>query len=286
MRKALRLTDNSKEWRAKVLAANREVHGRLADVYEKTEPHFRPENQSKVKERLARISKRTSAERLLDIGCGTGFILRQAVGVFKRIDGIDITQEMIARIPDLGPTVHVQLAEAEALPFPDATFDVVSAYSVFDHLVDYRVTLREVARVLKPGGIFYADLIPNRCFWQALGALDASAVPTLSDIVEREWRMVHENDKRVEAEFGVDSEAFRNAEPGKLEGGIDAEEVCASARKLGYSQPEFHYDWFLGQGAVMHGQSFEEAAVIETYLERVTPLSRHLFKYIYFVLTK
>jgi len=46
------------------------------------------------------------------------------------------------------------------------------------------------------------------------------------------------------------------------------------------------YDWYLGQGKVMHQQSLEEAAVIEAYLREVAPLANHLFKYLRFDLTK
>lgn len=275
--------DKGSDWRARVLAANREVHAKLVSVYEQ-EPHFRPENQAKVKARLEAVAARAGKGRLLDVGCGTGFMLRLAADVFQQVDGVDITPEMMARIPDLGPHVRTQLAEAEHLPFADATFDVVTAYSVFDHLVDYRVTIKEIFRVLKPGGIFYGDLIPNRYFWKAL--IDLPEAAPKSDIVEREWRMVLENDKRVESEHGVDAELFRIVEPGKLDGGIDADAVCRDAATIGYSQQEQHYDWFLGQGPVMHAQSFADANVIEAYLKRVGPLGRHLFKYLYFVLVK
>jgi SAM-dependent methyltransferase len=275
------------EWRAQVLKANQAVHGKLATVYDETEPHFRPENQAKVKARLQRVRDLAPGHaRMLDVGCGTGFMLRQAVGLFDQIDGVDITPEMMARIPDLGPSVRTQIAEAEQLPFEDATFDVVTAYSVFDHLVDYRVTIREILRVLKSGGIFYADLIPNRGFWRALVDIPVLERGGLSDIVGRELAMVLENDKRVEAEYGIESEVFRNAEPGKLEGGIDGEAVVAEARAAGFSNPTVHYDWFLGQGAVMHQQSFAAAETVEAYLHRLGPLGRPLFKYVYFLLQK
>lgn len=280
------MTQPDKDWRDRVLTANKEVHGRLAEVYDETEPHFRPENQAKVKARLAEIRARSGGGRLLDVGCGTGFILRLAVDIFERVDGIDITPEMLARIPDLGPKVTIQLAEAEQLPFPDNTFDVVTAYSVFDHLVDYRIALREIARVLRPGGIFYADLIPNRQFWRMLQSIAMEERPDLADIVARELTMVLENDKRIEAEYGISAEIFRDAEPGKLHGGVDGEQVVADARAIGFSTPEIRYDWFLGQGAVMHGDSLEAAKHIESYLHRLGPLGRPLFKYMYFVLQK
>jgi len=279
-------TQADADWRARVLAANKDVHGRLASVYDETEPHFRPENQAKVKRRLQEMRALARGGRMLDVGCGTGFVLRLAVDVFDQIDGVDITTEMMARIPDLGPKVKTQIAEAEKLPFVDNTFDVVTAYSVFDHLVDYRITLREIHRVLKPGGVFYADLIPSRHFWSTLTGIAPNEVAGLSDIVARELAMVTENDKRIEKEYGIDAETFRNAEPGKLSGGVHGEEVVDAARAIGFSNPSVRYDWFLGQGPVMHGQSFEAADTIEAYLQRLGPVGRGLFKYLYFILQK
>lgn len=273
-------------WRSRVLDANREVHRRLADIYDETEPHFRPENQAKVKERLRSVRDLAGKARLLDVGCGTGFMLRLAADLFDEIDGVDITEEMIRRIPNLGDHVNAQLAEAENLPFADNTFDVVTAYSVFDHLVDYRVTLKEIHRVLKPGGIFYADLIPNKQFWQALADIAPAEERSLDPIVARELTMVRENDKRIENEHGVDSETFRHAEPGKLGGGIDGPAVCLDASAIGYTKQEVLYDWFLGQGAVMHNQSFEAAHAIDLYLQRLGPISRPLYKYLRFAFTK
>lgn len=280
------MNTDQRDWRAEVLAANKEVHGRLATIYDQTEPHFRPENQTKVKGRLQAVRDRAGRARLLDVGCGTGFILRLAADLFDQIDGVDITQEMIARIPDLGSHVRVQLAEAEKLPFDGNTFDVVTAYSVFDHLVDYRVTLKEILRVLKPGGIFYADLIPNREFWQTLIGIPINQEARLDPIVTRELNMVRENDKRIEKEYGIPADKFRIVEPGKLDGGIDGPAVCAEAKNIGYSKQEVLYDWFLGQGPVMHMQSFEDAATIDAYLQRLGSLSRPLYKYLRFVLTK
>jgi len=273
-------------WRSRVLDANREVHGRLAAIYDETEPHFRPENQAKVKNRLRSVRDRAGKARLLDVGCGTGFMLRLAADLFDQIDGVDITEEMMRRIPNFGSHVKTQLAEAENLPFADDTFDVVTAYSVFDHLVDYRITLKEIRRVLKPGGIFYADLIPNKEFWQALVDIAPADEPSLDPIVARELAMVRDNDKRIEKEHGIASETFRNAEPGKLGGGIDGPAVCADANAIGFTKQEVLYDWFLGQGPVMHNQSFEAAQTIDDYLQRLGPVSRPLYKYLRFVLTK
>ncbi|MNC99005.1 hypothetical protein D3C83_171490 [compost metagenome] len=59
-----------------------------------------------------------------------------------------------------------------------------------------------------------------------------------------------------------------------------------SAAAAGFSQCETVFDWFLGQGNVMHGQSFEAADIVDAYLHRALPLTQHLYKYLCFKLTK
>ncbi len=75
---------------------------------------------------------------------------------------------MLARV-DLSPgNITVQQGVVEQLPFDDDTFDLVTAYSFLDHLADHVAMIREAFRVLKPGGMLYVDLIPNRSFWNAV----------------------------------------------------------------------------------------------------------------------
>lgn len=265
-----------------VLDANIEVHTRMVERYESDEPHFRPENQEKVQGRLKALRSRVPGGRLLDVGCGTGFIIHLAADSFDEIHGVDITPAMMQRVRLDRGNITLHQSPAEKMPFPDASFDAVTAYSFVDHVADQGALLREVARVLKPGGIFYADLIPNRLFWKALTPLRDYRENRLSDIVTREAQMVTDNDRQVEQKFGIAADLFRRAEPGKEEGGIDPAAFRKAALAAGFSACEVTFDWFLGQGAVMHGQSFADAAVVEAYLRRVAPLADHLFKYVYF----
>ena len=265
-----------------VLDANIDVHTRMVAHYDSEEPHFRPENQAKVQGRLKALRPRVPGGRLLDVGCGTGFIIHLAVGVFDEIHGVDITPAMMARVRTDAGNITLHQSPAETMSFPDASFDAVTAYSFVDHVADQAALLREVARVLKPGGIFYADLIPSRLFWAAVSPLGTGGDRGYSDIVTREADMVTANDKKVEQQFGIAADLFRRAEPGKEEGGIDPHAFRETALRSGFAACEISFDWFLGQGAVMHGQSFADAAVVEAYLRRVSPLADHLFKYVYF----
>ncbi len=121
-------------------------------------------------------------DAVLDIGCGAGvdsLVAARLVGEGGRVVGIDITPAMIEQARDhlarLGwPQVSFQEGEAEALPFPDADFDVVISNGVFNLSLDKARALEEVHRVLKPGGRFMlADMV-----------LVATLPPDLSDKVE------------------------------------------------------------------------------------------------------
>ena len=93
----------------------------------------------------------------LDLGCGTGemlkLILQEDVG--KELYGIDLSEKMLhvakSKLPE---QVKLLLGDSEALPFPDNTFDVVYCNDSFHHYPAPMNVLREVHRVLKPGGTF------------------------------------------------------------------------------------------------------------------------------------
>ena len=90
-----------------------------------------------------REGRRSSS--VLDVGCGIGFV-SQLYPNFD-ITGIDVSEGMLSRNP------HRWLkAPAEAIPFPDASFDYVICRSLLHHLEDPRKGLQEMVRVLKPGG--------------------------------------------------------------------------------------------------------------------------------------
>jgi ubiquinone/menaquinone biosynthesis C-methylase UbiE len=250
----------------------------MADSYNHNEPHFRPENQETVRKRLTALRQRVPGGKLLDVGCGTGFIIHIAAKIFDEIHGVDITPAMMAQVRLNEGNIVLHQTPAEQLPFLDKSFDAASAYSFIDHLEDASQVIGEVARVLKPGGVFYIDLAPNRLFWESLSKIEASEIQ-FSDIVDREIGMVTSNDKKVERDFGISADTFRKAEPGKEMGGIDPQGMKRTILANGFSKCEVSFDWFLGQGAVMHGQSFDDAALIDAYLRRAAPLTNHLFKY-------
>jgi len=99
--------------------------------------------------------------RVLDVGCGAGLDLLRAaaaVGADGRVVGVDFAPAMAARAraavaaAGLAARATAVVADASALPFAAATFDVVVSNGAFNLCVDKPAVLREVARVLRPGG--------------------------------------------------------------------------------------------------------------------------------------
>ena len=104
-------------------------------------------------------------QRLLDIGCGTGYLLGQAAARLPEATeflGIDPAAGMIsaARAAAVDERLVFQHGVAEKLTFTDSSFDLVLATASFDHWADQRAGLSETARVLTEGGHFVlADLL-------------------------------------------------------------------------------------------------------------------------------
>jgi ubiquinone/menaquinone biosynthesis C-methylase UbiE len=92
---------------------------------------------------------------VLEVGCGTGLILARLAGLARRAVGVDLSPGMLALARERG--LDVVEANATALPFPDASFDVAVSFKVLAHIPDIRGALSEMARVVRPGGIVAAE---------------------------------------------------------------------------------------------------------------------------------
>jgi ubiquinone/menaquinone biosynthesis C-methylase UbiE len=275
-----------------VIEANIAVHSKLATFYQKTEPHFRPENVAVVDARLKEVVDATKAKRLLDLGCGTGFMIGVAKNHVQDITGVDVTRAMLDQVDKSG-TAKIELHEHDTGSFAAeaGAFDVVTAYSFLHHLYDIEPTLATAAKALRKGGQFYVDLDPNFYFWDAITKLEGKG--TYDSIVQREIDAVAHKDDEIAKEYGIPNDVFNDAEYGKTAaGGFKEEDLREKLMRVGFSKVDFRYYWYLGQAFLVNeeGKPREErlanAATTDGVLQRLMPLSRHLYKYVGFVAHK
>jgi ubiquinone/menaquinone biosynthesis C-methylase UbiE len=99
-------------------------------------------------------------DRALELGCGSGFFLLNLIqaGVARRGSVTDLSPGMVKVATrngqSLGLDIDGRVADAEGIPYDDDTFDLVVGHAVLHHIPHVELSLREVLRVLKPGGRF------------------------------------------------------------------------------------------------------------------------------------
>lgn len=110
------------------------------------------------------VSVHAAPQSVLDVGCGTGDLLRLLAGRYPKaigLAGIDPAPSMIETADRAADDRRLRftVGAAEDLPYPDGAFDLVVSTTSFDHWADQRAGLDECARVLAPGGhLVLADL--------------------------------------------------------------------------------------------------------------------------------
>jgi 2-polyprenyl-6-hydroxyphenyl methylase/3-demethylubiquinone-9 3-methyltransferase len=95
--------------------------------------------------------------RVLDIGCGAGFLTNRLAEQGFHVSGLDASASSlaVAAARDSTRSVRYELGDAKSLPFRDGSFDVACAMDFLEHVDDPARVIAEAARVLRPGGLFF-----------------------------------------------------------------------------------------------------------------------------------
>jgi SAM-dependent methyltransferase len=153
-------------------------------------PIGRRQVRGKIEKALGRWPERPFTDAL-EIGSGTGYFSLNLLqlGVIERLVATDISSGMLAELRStagqLGLGVRTETTDAESLPFEDRSFDLVFGHAVLHHLPDLDASLRELHRVLRPGGTLAFCGEPSR-----YGDLLAAVPKRGAALVAPLWRRV------------------------------------------------------------------------------------------------
>jgi SAM-dependent methyltransferase len=129
--------------------------GRAAAAYVESPSHARGEDL----DRIVALATEHSGERIVDVGTGVGHTLRRVAPSFRAAIGVDATREMLEAgvgvLAGAGVTNALLVqADAAALPIASRSADVVTSRLAAHHFVDAAGAFREIARILRSGGLF------------------------------------------------------------------------------------------------------------------------------------
>ncbi len=146
-----------------ILAAQRELWGTAPrDWAELAEPENLP-----LYERMLELAAVADGTELLDLGCGSGLLVRLAADRGARVSGIDICPELLEIARERAPQADLREGDISALPFAERSFDVVTGANALQFAPDPAQAFAEAARVLRPGGVLVAALSPSRSAMRA-----------------------------------------------------------------------------------------------------------------------
>ena len=115
------------------------------------------------------VARYGTGKDVLEVGCGTGLILERIAGFARTARGVDLSAGMLARARARG--LAVVQASATALPIASASVDVACSFKVLAHVQDIELALREMTRVVRPGGWVLAEFYNARSLRRLVKAL-------------------------------------------------------------------------------------------------------------------
>jgi len=133
---------------------------KIVDKFRGPETFF---HRTREKAMIKLIKKYGEGDRYLDAGCGTGLILRHLP---KNSVGLDLNPRNLEKAKKYAPKARLLEGDIEAMSFPDKSFSTVICSEVLEHLLYPQKAVKEIKRVLKPGGILIGSVPKDSFIWK------------------------------------------------------------------------------------------------------------------------
>jgi len=132
----------------------------IKEFYDEHLKTHAPEESSPHYHWLLNLIRPVKGLKFLDVACGPGFMLLEAVSAGLEVFGIDISPVAVELAKKNAPGASVEVGDGENLPWPSDNFDYVTSLGSLEHYLNPQKGIAEIARVLKPGGTA-CIMLPN-----------------------------------------------------------------------------------------------------------------------------
>lgn len=218
------------EINTKVKKANKDFYDIVSNSYEQIDGKRDATAEAWIAAKLHKIRRNFDEQphALLDVGCGSGFVMRNAMPSFQKVVGIDLSHKILVPLQKQG--YMVVCADTDYLPFKEKSFSVVSCFAVLHHLYAHEGLLQESFRILKRDGIFYSDHDLDKAFSKKFSVLF------------KFYRFLFNEEKKYrKKEKMISTELYHYTEIHNT--GVLTKNIIAAAKSSGFAVVELSYHW-------------------------------------------
>jgi len=215
---------------ASVLSDNRSFYDQTAAVYDLADGRRSTQLETWLRAKLKALADQHGNASFLDLGCGTGFVMKSARSYFKQIIGVDISSKMLNQAKKYGQVIQADIAQ---LPpqIKNKTFNVIVCFATLHHCFDIQAVLRQAYQVIKKQGCFYSDHDLEAHFAKNF-KLPLSVYRVLRNPAYRYSQLVK----------GLDKGLYKKTE--YHSSGLDALKIIKQLKNIGFTNIKTTYHWF------------------------------------------